>query len=104
MFIGEVVGTVVASQKTDNMDGLPLRIIRKLTTDAKLTETYAVAVDVVGASAGEYVLVAAGSSARQTTQTDARPVDAIIMAIVDTWQVDGQVCYSKQIPLEIPDI
>lgn len=104
MFIGEVVGTVVASQKTDNMDGLPLRIIRKMTTDAKLTETYAVAVDVVGASAGEYVLVAAGSSARQTTQTDARPVDAIIMAIVDTWQVDSQVCYTKQIPLEIPDI
>ncbi|MBZ0284271.1 MAG: EutN/CcmL family microcompartment protein [Anaerolineae bacterium] len=102
MFIGEVVGTVVASQKTDNMNGLPLRIIRRLTPEAELTETYAVAVDVVGASHGEYVLIATGSSARQTQQTDTRPVDAIIMAIVDTWQVDGQVRYTKQIPLETP--
>lgn len=104
MFIAEVIGTVVASRKTENMDGLPLRIVRKVTTDGHATETYTVAVDGMGASEGEYVLVAAGSSARQMTQTDARPIDAVIMAIVDTWQVDRQVKYTKQQPLEYPQV
>ncbi len=96
MFIGEVLGAVVTTRKTDNMDGLPLRIVRKVTIEAAdATESYTVAVDAIGASVGEYVLVSSGSSARQTTQTDARPVDAIIFAIVDTWNVDTRVIYDK---------
>jgi microcompartment protein CcmK/EutM len=95
MFIAEVVGIVVATRKTGNMDGLPLRIVRKITPEVEPTETYAVAVDVVGASDGEYVLVASGSTARQTYLTDARPCDAIIMAIVDTWQIQNSIRYTK---------
>jgi microcompartment protein CcmK/EutM len=95
MFIAEVVGSVVATRKTDNMDGLPLRIVRKIAPDMQPTEVYHVAVDVIGASEGEFVLVATGSPARQTTLTDARPCDAIIMAIVDTWQTHDTVVYTK---------
>ena len=95
MFIAEVVGSVIATRKTDNMDGLSLRIVRKIAPDRQATEVYQVAVDVIGASEGEYVLVASGSTARQTTLTDARPCDAIIMAIVDTWQMHDAVQYSK---------
>ena len=95
MVIGVVVGSVVASQKTANMDGLPLRIVRRVTPDGTLTDAYLVAVDGVGAANGEYVLVASGSTARQTAMTDTKPVDAIIIAIVDTWQISGQVIYEK---------
>lgn len=95
MFIGEVIGTVIASRKTDNMDGLALRIVRKIAVDLSPSETYLVAVDVVGAGTGELVLVASGSPARQTQQTDARPCDAVIMAIVDTWQTHNKVHFSK---------
>lgn len=95
MFIGEVIGTVVATRKTDNMQGLTLRLVRRLTTDNQGTDAYAVAVDVVGASEGERVLVAAGSPARQTPETDARPVDAIILAIVDNWQIGNRLIYLK---------
>jgi microcompartment protein CcmK/EutM len=95
MFIGEVIGTVIASRKTDNMDGLPLRIVRKIAVDMTPSEIYLVAVDVVGADKGELVLVASGSPARQTHVTDARPCDAVIMAIVDTWQIHNKVHYSK---------
>ena len=49
----------------------------------------------VGSGVGETVLYATGSSARQTTVTDKRPCDAVIMAIVDTWEVDGEVRYQK---------
>jgi microcompartment protein CcmK/EutM len=54
-----------------------------------------VAADAVGAGVGEVVLYAAGSSARQTKVTQNRPVDHTIMAIVDTFEVDGKVCYDK---------
>jgi microcompartment protein CcmK/EutM len=93
MVIGEVIGTVVATRKTENVQGLPLRIVRRLTTEASPTESYVVAVDVVGASDGELVLLTSGSAARNTHLTDARPVDAIVIAIVDTWQIDGVVKY-----------
>ncbi len=96
MFIGQVTGTVVATRKTTNMDGLPLRIVRRLTASAEPTETFVVAVDVVSADVGEYVLVASGSASRNTHLTDKRPCDAIIMAIVDTWQIQGETIYQKQ--------
>jgi microcompartment protein CcmK/EutM len=54
-----------------------------------------VAADVVGAGVGEYVLYATGSSARQTVATDNRPCDAVVMAIVDNWEVQGETKYLK---------
>lgn len=95
MVIGMVTGSVVASQKTANMDGLPLRIVRRITPEGKLTDAYMVAVDTLGAANGEYVLIASGSTARQTALTDNKPIDAIIMAIIDTWQVNELVIYEK---------
>ena len=96
MLIGKVVGTVVATQKDERMESLSLMIVRQVSVDGKETSSYVVAVDAVGSGVGEYVLYASGSSARQTTVTDKRPCDAVIMAIVDTWEVDGQVRYRKE--------
>jgi len=98
MVIGVVVGSVVASQKTATMDGLPLRIVRRITPEGTLTDAYMVAVDALGAADGEYVLAASGSTARQTALTDTKPVDTIIMAIVDTWQINGKTIYEKAAP------
>ena len=52
-------------------------------------------VDAVGAGVGEMVLYATGSSARQTKATEARPCDAVIMAIVDSWEIEGESRYMK---------
>ena len=54
-----------------------------------------VAADAVGAGEGEVVLYASGSSARQTVATKDRPVDAVIMAIVDEVEVGGDRRYVK---------
>ena len=54
-----------------------------------------VAADSVGAGVGEVVLWASGSSARQTEYTRERPYDAVIMAIVDSWEVGGKEIYRK---------
>lgn len=96
MFLGKVVGTLVSTQKEASLDGLKFLVVRRLTVDGADTSGYVVAADAVGAGLHEVVMVATGSSARQTVFTDKRPCDAVIMAIVDTWEVDGQEKYRKE--------
>jgi microcompartment protein CcmK/EutM len=95
MLLGRVTGTVVASQKEPLMEGLTLLLVRQLGIDNTESGSYVVAVDAVGAGVGEVVMYASGSSARQTAVTQNRPCDAVVMAIVDTWEVDGDTVYTK---------
>ncbi len=95
MNMGKVVGTVVATRKEPSMEGLRLMWVRHLNEQGEETGGQVVAVDAVGAGPGEVVLVASGSSARQTEATDKRPCDAVIMAIVDHWEVDDREIYRK---------
>ncbi len=77
------------------MDGLSFRVLRQIDFDNNDTGGYVIAVDAIGAGVGEVVMYATGSSARQTTATEGRPCDAVVMAIVDTWEVDGEEKYHK---------
>ena len=95
MLIGKVIGTVVATQKDEKLEGLKFLMLRQLDVQGKEKEGYVVAVDAMGAGVGEVVLYASGSSARQTVITDKRPCDAVIMAIVDTWEIGGDTVYTK---------
>jgi ethanolamine utilization protein EutN/carbon dioxide concentrating mechanism protein CcmL len=95
MLLGKVVGTLVATRKEATLQGLKFLVVRRLTIDNEDDVDYVVAADAVGAGVDEVVLFATGSSARQTVLTDNRPCDAVIMAIVDTWEVDGQEKYRK---------
>ena len=93
MWLGRVVGMVVSTVKDEKMRDLKLQIVQALDQRGGSTDEFAVAVDAVGAGPGDRVLVATGSSARQTGLTDGRPCDATIMAIVDSWDVGGEVVY-----------
>jgi microcompartment protein CcmK/EutM len=95
MLLGKVVGTLVATRKEATLQGLKFLVVRRLTIDNEEDSGYVIAADAVGAGVDEVVLYATGSSARQTVMTDKRPCDAVIMAIVDTWEVDGQDRYRK---------
>ncbi len=95
MNLAKVLGRVVATRKEESLDGLKLLMLGLAGPDGKLTGGSVVAVDAVGAGEGEYVLYAAGSSARQTVVTDKRPVDAVVMAIVDSWDLGGEEKYRK---------
>ena len=95
MLLGRVAGTLVSTQKESSMEGLRFLVVRTLDVDNEETGQFVVAADVVGAGVDEVVLVAQGSSARQTEMTRERPCDAVIMAIVDTWEVGGEERYQK---------
>lgn len=95
MLLGRVVGTVVATRKEESMEGLKFLVLKQLNIEGQETGGYRVAADAVGAGLGEVVLYATGSAARQTKRTHQRPCDGVIMAIVDTLEVDGAVKYDK---------
>jgi microcompartment protein CcmK/EutM len=96
MTIGKVVGTVVCTQKTPSLEGVTLQLVQPLSaTDMSRTGNLIVAIDAIGAGRGEVVLMAAGSSARQTVQTTNTPCDAVIMAIVDSVEVEGSEVFRK---------
>lgn len=95
MLLAKVVGTVVATRKEASLDGLKLLLVRPVTEEGLETGAPLVAADAVGAGPEEMVLVASGSSARQTQVTDKRPVDAVVMAIVDSWSIGAEGKYKK---------
>jgi len=95
MQLGKVVGTVVSTRKDEKLEGMKLQIVKHVDLAGKFTGGFVIAVDSVGAGMEEIVLTAAGSSARQTELTKDKPVDAIIMAIVDVVEIGGEKRYVK---------
>ncbi|NCQ60972.1 MAG: EutN/CcmL family microcompartment protein [Myxococcales bacterium] len=95
MYLARVVGTVVSTRKEPTTEGLRFMLIRQCGPNGEPDGDTLVAADAVGAGVGEVVLYASGSSARQTTLTDGRPVDAVIMGIVDEVELGGAAKYRK---------
>ena len=83
MLLGKVIGTVWSTRKDEKLVGSKFLIVKRLDVEKNMQDDFVVAVDSVGAGVGEVVLYASGSSARQTNITKDKPVDAVIMAIVD---------------------
>jgi microcompartment protein CcmK/EutM len=95
MQLARVVGSVVATRKEESLQGLKLLVVRPLDEEGRESGNAIVSADAVGAGPDEIVLIAAGSSARQTVATDKRPVDSVVMAIVDSWHVGETMKYKK---------
>ena len=95
MLIGNVVGSVVATLKDEKLASTKLLVVQVHDHENKPRDQYVIAVDSVGAGPEDMILYATGSSARQTTLTDGRPCDAVVMAVVDSWDLGGDNVYEK---------
>jgi microcompartment protein CcmK/EutM len=95
MQLGKVMGTVVSTNKSENIKGLKLLLVQQISSANKPLKNYVVAADVVQAGTGDVVLYSEGSSSRQTQPTDKKPIDGVVMAVVDTWEVGGKEIYNK---------
>ena len=95
MLLGRVVGEVWATVKDEKLEGARFLLVRQVDLQYKPQAGFVVAVDSLDAGPGEIVLVAQGSSARQTKATQNRPVDAVIMAIVDRLDVASEEAVTK---------
>jgi microcompartment protein CcmK/EutM len=95
MFITQVTGSVVATQKAATMTGHKLLVVEPYRLDEKSrtrlvsTGRTFIAVDTLGAGEGQFVLVTQGSSARLTPETKSLPIDAVVIGLIDSVRVDG---------------
>lgn len=102
MFLARVTGSVVATQKVASMVGRKLLTVEPLRVDAgkrdQLVSTGRtfVCVDTVGAGEGQMVLIVQGSSARMAPEVEKLPVDATIIGIVDTVNVDSKTIFDAK--------
>jgi len=88
MVLGRVIGSVVATQKDPCLVGKKLLLVKAIDLEDNLLEPFVIAVDVVGVGIGEKVLVVNGSSARMTDETRERSIDSVIVAKVDSIQIE----------------
>ena len=97
MLIARVIGTAISTIKDPKVQEDKLLILQQTdqTGTQKIGKPY-VAVDLVDAGEGELVLTDHGSSARQTYLTKDCPVDAVVMAVIDHLEVDGEVVFRKE--------
>lgn len=95
MLIARVIGNAVATIKDEKLEGKKLLVVVQTDEKGSIQGKPFVAIDTVDAGEGDLVLTAAGSSARQTNITKDTPVDAVIMAIIDTLEVEGQLVFRK---------
>lgn len=95
MQIAYVIGTTVATIKDEKLRGRKLLIVREADLEGKMTGKPFIAVDTVDAGPGELVVITEGSGARQTDFTQNIPVDAVIVAVIDSLEVGGKVTFNK---------
>ena len=95
MIFGKIVGTVVSTQIDDGIKGRKCLLVQTCNYKVEEKNDYLVALDLVGAGVGEVVIISQGSSARQTTITHRKPVDAVIVGIVDMVEKGNKMTYKK---------
>lgn len=96
MQIAKVRGTVVSTQKDPSLRGAKLLLLQFVDEEGKLLPGYEVAADIVGAGLDEWVLVSRGSAARIASGNETRPLDALVVAIIDTISMENRLVYSKK--------
>jgi microcompartment protein CcmK/EutM len=96
MTLARVRGTVVASARADNVEGAVWRLVEETDQSGAGKGEYLVALDMVGADRGQLVLLTQGSSCRWTFRTEDRPMDTLIVAIVDTIDQGGTVKWQQE--------
>lgn len=96
MQIAKVRGTVTSTHKEPSLRGVKLLLVQLMDDQGQLLPSYEVAADQVGAGADEWVLITRGSSARQIDGSQQRPIDALVVAIIDTVSIENNLLYSKK--------
>jgi len=95
MIFGKIVGTVVSTQIDEGIKGKKCLLVRTCNHKGKVDDNYLVAVDLVGAGVEEIVIISQGSSARQTEITHQKPVDCVIIGIVDMVEEYNKIVFKK---------
>ncbi len=83
MFFADIVGTIWATRKDENLKSFKLQLIQPLNGKREKVGTPLIAVDTVGAGPGETVYYVTAREAVIPLPVEMAPVDASIVGIVD---------------------
>lgn len=95
MILAKVLGNIISTVRVDEIEGADYKIVVPCSPSGSAGEGSLVVLDLIGSSIDEFVLVSQGSSVRQTDMTKDKPVDAVIMGIVDIVEESGKVVFRK---------
>lgn len=84
MYICRVQGKCVSTIKNEHLKGYSLMAVQKLNKSDKPTGEVIIAIDTIGCSIGETVLITTGSTAKLAIKQGEAPIDAVIVGIVDS--------------------
>jgi carbon dioxide concentrating mechanism protein CcmL len=96
MRIAKVRGTVVSTYKEPSLQGVKFLMLQFVDEGGNPLPEYEVAADTVGAGLDEWVLVSRGSQSRHVRDCGTRPIDAAVIAIIDTVTISNRSVYSKR--------
>jgi len=102
MFVAKVTGSVIATQKVDSMTGSKMLVVEPYRLESKERKTLTttgrtfVAVDMLGAGVGDFVLITQGSSARMTPETKSMPIDTVVIGIVDKVHIESLCVFDRE--------
>jgi ethanolamine utilization protein EutN len=88
MNIGVVIGRIISTKKDENLTGTKLLITHPVDLEGRLSGQPIVTVDTVGAGIGEKVVFVTGSMASRATRNKEAPIDAAIVGIIDSIEID----------------
>jgi len=95
MIFGKVVGTMVSTEKADNLTGIRYRLVEKCDQNGKMQNDFLIALDMVNSSDSDMVLLTQGSSCSWTDVTKNKAVDTLIVGIVDLIDEKGKLIYKR---------
>lgn len=95
MILGKVVGTVVSTKKSIGIEGARFLLIDKCNAKGDKKGDFIVALDIIGVGNDEMVMISESTSARETPITTNKPIDALIVGIIDSIDELEQVVYKK---------
>ena len=95
MMLGMVVGTVVSERRGDQIEAPRYLLVEQSDQTGTGQNDFLVAIDMIGANSGELVMIGQGSAARQTEMTFDRPIDAVIVGIIDLIDQQDKEVYRK---------
>ena len=102
MFVAKVTGSIIATEKVESMRGQKLLVVEPYRLEQpkrdRLISTGRtfIAVDMLGAGVGDFVLIVQGSSARFTPETQKLPIDCVVIGIVDSVDIEKKKVYSRK--------
>lgn len=95
MVLGKIVGTITSSTKSIDIPGGRYLLVNKCDQQGQVENDFLIALDLVSAGNGEMVMVSQSTAARETPVTQNKPIDAVIVGIVDTIDENEKVVYKK---------